>query len=259
MIISHKHKFIFVHNRKVAGSSVQSYLSRFLGPTDLMIGCWGDAIRYGVKPNRQFVSSFASRSVFFPYVGFNCRDLLRPGLPQFIENLNRAHKFSHVKKYGLSSSFPSAFELRERFHCEWSNYFKFCFVRNTYRRVVSDWVWRTRHLPSGYISLEEYLLRLQDPHRPDPEMVVPTPFSNWNSYTIDNKVVVDFCFSFETLLSDVEKMCDLIGIPFDSSSFPHAKRASSSSNSRRYPLSSNEIDLIDLIFSEEIGYHGFLP
>ena len=38
MIISHKHKFIFIKTRKTAGSSIEHYLSKYLGPDDICTG-----------------------------------------------------------------------------------------------------------------------------------------------------------------------------------------------------------------------------
>ena len=38
MIISHKHKFIFVKTRKTAGSSIEKYLVDYLGPDDICTG-----------------------------------------------------------------------------------------------------------------------------------------------------------------------------------------------------------------------------
>lgn len=38
MIISHKHKFIFVKTRKTAGSSIEKYLYNYLGPDDICTG-----------------------------------------------------------------------------------------------------------------------------------------------------------------------------------------------------------------------------
>ena len=44
MIISHKHKFIFVKTRKTAGTSVQEALERICGPDDIVTqtGIWND-------------------------------------------------------------------------------------------------------------------------------------------------------------------------------------------------------------------------
>lgn len=38
MIISHQHKFIFIKTRKTAGSSIEKYLSKHLGPNDICSG-----------------------------------------------------------------------------------------------------------------------------------------------------------------------------------------------------------------------------
>jgi|TARA_B110000908_G_scaffold99018_1_gene116958 hypothetical protein len=42
MIISHKHKFIFVKTRKTAGSSIEKYLYNYLGPDDICTGSEAD-------------------------------------------------------------------------------------------------------------------------------------------------------------------------------------------------------------------------
>jgi len=38
VIISHKHKFIFIKTRKTAGSSIEHFLSKYLGPDDICTG-----------------------------------------------------------------------------------------------------------------------------------------------------------------------------------------------------------------------------
>jgi hypothetical protein len=38
VIISHKHKFIFIKTRKTAGSSIEHFLSNYLGPNDICTG-----------------------------------------------------------------------------------------------------------------------------------------------------------------------------------------------------------------------------
>jgi hypothetical protein len=42
MIISHRHKFIFVKTRKTAGSSIEKYLINYLGSTDICTGSDSD-------------------------------------------------------------------------------------------------------------------------------------------------------------------------------------------------------------------------
>lgn len=42
MIISHRHKFIFIKTRKTAGSSIEKYLINYLGPDDICTGSDSD-------------------------------------------------------------------------------------------------------------------------------------------------------------------------------------------------------------------------
>lgn len=42
MIISHRHKFIFIKTRKTAGSSIEKYLINYLGPEDICTGSEAD-------------------------------------------------------------------------------------------------------------------------------------------------------------------------------------------------------------------------
>ena len=51
MILSRKHRFIFLHNRKKAGSSVTVSLSRYLGPWDTQIGLHHEAMEDEIYPN----------------------------------------------------------------------------------------------------------------------------------------------------------------------------------------------------------------
>jgi hypothetical protein len=55
MIISHKHRFIFVHCCKTAGSSVACSLSRYLGPNDLQFSAITDGIPFKIHPPQRAI------------------------------------------------------------------------------------------------------------------------------------------------------------------------------------------------------------
>ena len=82
MIISHKFRFIFIQNRKVAGSSVQASLGRHCGPDDILTsngripernsrGLWNIAgeLQNTEKPRlRRLISDFLHGKRFEPHM-----------------------------------------------------------------------------------------------------------------------------------------------------------------------------------------------
>ena len=56
MFISFKKKYIFMHSRKTAGSSITALLNKDIGPKDIQIGAWPDAIEAGGKYNNHAIS-----------------------------------------------------------------------------------------------------------------------------------------------------------------------------------------------------------
>ena len=87
----------------------------------------------------------------------------------------------------------------------WNNYYKFCFERNPFDRAISfyyfdypqnrsikfdDWL-KNNYYTNSFIN------------------------NNWNIYTINDKVVVDFIGKYENLRSDLTFVCQKLNIPFD--------------------------------------------
>jgi hypothetical protein len=80
----------------------------------------------------------------------------------------------------------------------WDSYFKFCFERDPWDKLVSFYWWRIR--------------RMDDP--PDFETFVHTTpgLSAWPQYTIDDEIAVDFIGRYENLEDDLRQVLDRIGI-----------------------------------------------
>ena len=68
MIISHQHKFIFVHCRKTAGSSVVSSLSRYLGPQDLQFSGITDGRKLNLYPPRRVITESLAFMSYQDYI-----------------------------------------------------------------------------------------------------------------------------------------------------------------------------------------------
>ena len=255
MIISHKNKYIFIHCRKAAGSSIDSYLSSFFGPNDLMLGSWCDSINYGNRPNRRFYRELLS---------FNGASTLLKTSFERIEKkqlnpcglINHSYKNIYKNKLGPDPAFPTATILRDFIgDPNWSDYYKFTIVRNSYQRIISDWIWRKKICNIPNLSFRDFLYRIIG-RLPDPEGVVPVPYNNWNLYTIDDEIVVDYVGFVDRLDQDLPQALREVGIYFDQNKFPHAKKANNKVDYRSY-YTSIEYNLVNEIFSKEIEAHSF--
>src|SRR5262245_44274257 len=116
MIISHKHRYIFIHVPKTAGTSVATYLAHHLGPSDIMIGSWPSAMANGVRPNARTLLHTIwqpPHRIVKAFLKGRSRSLVNSGL--------RRH-------FGQDLWDHSGVADLERFDPEaWRDYFKFCF------------------------------------------------------------------------------------------------------------------------------------
>jgi len=101
MIISHKHKFIFLKTRKTAGSSTQAALSTICGDEDIITG-----------------------------------DIIKDGV---LDESNTAGQ--NMDKFYTVHPHPEIAGVKQYMGGEWDNYFKFAFVRNPFEIVVSRYHW----------------------------------------------------------------------------------------------------------------------
>jgi hypothetical protein len=254
MLISYQHRFIFIHNRKVAGSSVSAYLARHLGPDDLMIGSWPEAIACGAPYNRRVWQSLATGAGIMALARSRPLRLLT-SKGNRAECVNVALKRLHAPAFGGRATFPDAQVLKDWAGQDWERFFKFCFVRNPFAQAVSDWQWRTRKIDRSTVPFKEFLLRLSDLQRPDPERVRPAPPLNWPLYTIDNQIAVDFVGRLENLHDDLSKICGKLGLPFDEAAIPHMKKGPQHRYREHYDA--DDLDLAHRLYAREIEAFGY--
>jgi hypothetical protein len=237
MIISHKYRYIFLHCRKVAGSSITVYLNRSLGFRDIQLGSWRDTVALGGRFNARLFYDVLRHNTraHLPLV---LRDMGR--LYRAVDKADVGHSIGRMQKINYREWLHEAAEhtgakfIRDHFPDAWKNYYKFCFVRNPWDRAVSDYKWRTRKKKRSQISFVEFLERINDPLRPDPEEVVPLPATNWSLYTIEDRMAVDYVGRFENLYADMQHVCEQIGLAFDPSCFPHAKKLRDNTDYREW-------------------------
>ena len=243
MILSHKNRYIFLHCPKVAGSAITAYLSRFLGPNDIRIGSTRESRAHGGHLNRRFYLDLLNRRS----LAYITKELLRhpKKLPVFI---NEAHKLAYAKHFPHSPAHATAREVRDFDPDAWSRYFKFCFVRNPYERLVSYYIWRVTSRGIQNVTFLDFLKRIEAGDFTDD--IVNREHDAWSIYTISDKVCVDFVGRYENFLDDFKRVCRKLDLPFDGN-LPTAKRRHKGYNYRDW-YRAEEKQLVGRLFQKEI-------
>lgn len=253
MIISRGRKFIFLHTPKTAGSSVSLALAQNMLPDDIMIGCWSDASRYHIPYNRLALT--IARKNWGGYTVSCMKNLLLSGKcaprPIFI---NRQVKAYFRKNYGFTSETHTQAKTVQHFDPElWEKAFKFAFVRNPWTQAVSSYKWFTRMLPAEkQISFPEYLYRLEDENRPDPEGVRPVVTNNWDIYTINDQIAVDYIGRFEHLQQDLQKISGHLGFQVSVNTLNAKGYARSRKKSIAAYYNEESVECVRRIYKKEI-------
>lgn len=120
MIISHKHKFIFIKTKKTAGTSIEIMLSKYCGEEDIItpITKEDELIRksLGYKTAQNYKYTIGKKEIEF---------------------------FSHI----------SAKKIKEFIGEKiWDEYYKFTFERNPWEKVISFYFWEHKYAPRPNIS-----------------------------------------------------------------------------------------------------------
>jgi hypothetical protein len=184
MIISHKHKFIFIKTKKTAGTSIEAALSELCGPQDV------------ITPFRE--ESEQDRKGLRPQ-NFRIEHPLKPKRPLLRKLLMRPERYYH-ESVGFYEHMP-AWRVREYLGEDvWSSYFKFAFDRNPWDRQVSWYLYKTKS-KRARPSFEQFMTNRARAY-----------VDNYELYTIDGALAVDFVGRYERLEQDLNKALDLAGV-----------------------------------------------
>lgn len=173
-MISKKHRCIFIHIPKCAGTSIEHFL-------------------YG----EEFISSHLCHSLC---VGYD-------------------------KSRNIWMQHATAEQIKKYYTDKFDEYFKFAVVRNPWSKMLSDYFWMIKELNlSANNSFEDFLLlknefnteRLRFPAK-SPRSRVDHLLPQYKFiYDKDEKKLVDQICKFESLHSDFNNVCEIIGLPKDS-------------------------------------------
>lgn len=255
MIISHKHKFIFIHCRKVAGSGIKTTLWPLLGDQDIMIGSLNEVMALGYEPNQ------ATKHALWHPASWNRfrkakNEFRKSGkTAKYRSLMNAAVKERYKKKLFHNPVHSPAENVRKAFFSEWENYYKFCFVRNPFDQALSEYSYQMKN--SRRNEGFKHFLRAMNGDVEDPAIVPRGVKRNWSLYTIDDEVAVDFVGRYETLSKDFEKVLGHLGLEGD-----HPLRQEKVGKDRRSRIMSEWYDdecveLVHSIYGHEIEYFGY--
>lgn len=232
MILSHCHQFIFVKTQKTAGTSIEIALSEH---------CGGDDIITPLDPPDEEIRTESGRpgpqNWREPLSPFSARDWGR----RLLGRRPPARFYNHM----------SATKIRERVDpAVWNGYFKFCFERNPWDKVVSFY----------YFHREFSRERFEGRDPPTLEEFIRAGWANasdFDRYTINGEVAMDFIGRYESLDSDLRIVWERIGLP----GVPALPRAKSGFRTDRRPYvemyGPEERDEVERIFAREIEHFGY--
>lgn len=221
MILSHKYKFIFIKTRKTAGTSIEISLSRYCGDEDIITPLNPDEDEMRKELN------VYPRNYLVPLSKYRGKEWLR-----YIRGWRLKYwdhmPAKHIKRFIGDEIYNS--------------YFKFCFERNPWDKVLSYYYWTNRN--HQYKDLDD-LLRNKE------------LCTDYHKYSINGELAVDFVGRYEHLMEDLEQVCNRVGIPFDGW-LPRAK-AGYRKDPRRYQdvLDEAQKQFIDDRFRREIELLGY--
>lgn len=235
MLVSNQHRFIFLSNRKTASTSIEIALSYLCRDGDIVTPFSADEqIRreLGLVRPQNYIP-WRNKLHYLRFAG------LIPVL---------RHRLGPIrKKIGYHSHMTASEALKYLTRDTWSSYFKFCFVRNPWDRVLSQYHWVTR-TESIKHDLDEFL------DRPCVPLLARQSLS---LYTIDGQVAVDRICKYEDLDSELLYLFSRFG----GTPPPPLPRAKSTYRDDRRPyrdvFTPSQADKIASIFATEIDITGY--
>jgi hypothetical protein len=225
MIISHVHKFIFIKTFKTAGTSVEIALSKYCGPDDVITPIIPED-----EAKRRELGYPGPQNDLIPLSRYTFGDFARA-----LQKRRRLHFTNHV-----GADFIQKYVDPE----VWDSYFKFCFERNPWDRVISAYYFRNREEPRPGIA------KFIDSGRAN-------TFGGFELYTRDGTILVDRVFKFEQLESAMEELRERIGLP-ETPVLPRTKAGTRANKSGyRELLTPEQRDHIARVYAREIAYFGY--
>ena len=189
MIVSHKHKLIFIKTQKTAGTSMEVALSGICGPEDI------------ITPVQSWIEGERTELAGRGPQNYRLDHALVPKRPLIKRLMGRPERHYHPS-IGFYDHMP-AWRVKAYLGDDiWSSYFKFAFERNPWDRQVSWYRYKTKSKSdSDRPTFDQFL---GDRRR--------AFVDNYDLYSIDGKVAVDFLGRYESVAEDFAEALRQAGV-----------------------------------------------
>ncbi len=229
MIISHKHRFIFIKTMKTASTSLEVFLSQYCGDRGVVTPIYPP-----VTPHQ--AQNYQSQFNPLPELWLRQR-YRQPLQPAWSDYRTQNRFYNHLPAWAIRARVPRSI---------WRTYFTFCVERNPWDKTLSYYHMRR------YDSKQPLTL---DQHLKGGDFCLNHPY-----YTdiAGDRIIVDRVVRYETLSQELKEVCQRLNIPFSGSLDIRAK-ADRRNDYRPYRqiYTPQQRQLIERIFAKEIELHGY--
>ncbi len=181
MIVSHKHRFIFMKSQKTGGTSLELALSRICGEDDIIT-----PLHERHERERNEIGGLGPRNTDVPIQRHRLEDCVL-----MLKGKGRRAFWQHVRAREARAWLSPAV---------WRDYYKFAVERNPWDRAISQYWFRMRKLEQHPSMLEFF--------QTAPQLLM----SNLDYYAIDGDIVVDHVIRYEKLEEEIADLGVRIGL-----------------------------------------------
>ena len=181
MIICHQYKFIFIKCRKTAGTSLEIALSKFCSENDIIT-----PISKVDEEERGKLGYPGPQNYHVPYPLYKPYDWARLLVKQ-----RRKAFYNHMPAKELRTYLPQKV---------WDSYFKFCFERNPFDKIISHYYWAGGEKKFG--NLTQYW-----------EDKGYKELQGFDMYSERGKILVDQIYKYEELPGALEVLSQHLKLP----------------------------------------------
>lgn len=232
MIVSHRHRFIFLKTTKTASTSLELALAAICGPDDIIT----PLSRHDERIRRR-IGSIGPQHYAKPLAEWRLVDWLR-----WVDRGPPGRYTTHMR---------AAAARRLLGETVWNSYFKFAFERNPWDRVLSHYHWHYRRLWRRVLQPMD-LARFVAAGSPE-----RLHRNGWGIYTIDDALAVDTVYRYEDIpgaLADLERRLGLDRLI----SLPRAKGYTRrDARGYRDVMDETTRDRVAAVFRREIAAFGY--